>query len=349
MAGLVAANGRGAQSRRLDGTGAAASNPVMRLPLVFLDGPWKLAMGLNALESDDWLWRDAGFAAETAERGRLLAEHRNEVLAELPGAAGAVAELVAMVRAFFALAPAAGMLADLARLAQEDFCLLQKQADGQYALTAAILCFPAHWRLGEKLGRPLREIHAPVPGFAARLAGPVDRFLANLAVDVLYTLIDPRMRAGRAKGGDVAVFWEALCLVRRTAFESAGGWGGNFFFGHEGVDLAFRLLDAGWSLVYAPDIEVCHPATTAARHAHHYRLTARNRAWVAKRNLPAPLLPVYLGVWAAATVARVRDPRFVATWFRGLAEGLRTDAGPRRPISWATVARMTRLGRPPVW
>lgn len=183
MAGLVAANGRGAQSRRLDGTGAAASNPVMRLPLVFLDGPWKLAMGLNALESDDWLWRDAGFAAETAERGRLLAEHRNEVLAELPGAAGAVAELVAMVRAFFALAPAAGMLADLARLAQEDFCLLQKQADGQYALTAAILCFPAHWRLGEKLGRPLREIHAPVPGFAARLAGPVDRFLANLAVE----------------------------------------------------------------------------------------------------------------------------------------------------------------------
>lgn len=159
----------------------------------------------------------------------------------------------------------------------------------------------------------------------------------------------PRLRAGRAKGGDVAVFWEALCLVRRTAFESAGGWAGNFFFGHEGVDLAFRLLDAGWSLVYAPDIEVCHPATTAARHAHHYRLTARNRAWVAKRNLPAPLLPVYLGVWAAATVARVRDPRFVATWFRGLAEGLRTDAGPRRPISWATVARMTRLGRPPVW
>ncbi|MFO1048208.1 MAG: DUF3445 domain-containing protein [Geminicoccaceae bacterium] len=155
----------------------------MRLPLVFLDGPWKLAMGLNALEPDDWLWRDASFAAETAERARLLTMHRNEVLAELPGAAVAVAELVGMVRAFLALAPADGTLADLATLAQEDFCLLQQRADGQYALTAAILCFPAHWRLAEKLGLPLREIHGPVPGFGARLAGPVDRFFANLAVE----------------------------------------------------------------------------------------------------------------------------------------------------------------------
>jgi len=30
------------------------------------------------------------------------------------------------------------------RLVQEDLCLMQKQADGAYALTGAILCFPAH-------------------------------------------------------------------------------------------------------------------------------------------------------------------------------------------------------------
>ena len=79
--------------------------------------------------------------------------------------------------------------ADLAALAQEDFCVMQAGEDGAYALTAALLCAPAHWRLAEKLGRPLGEIHAPVPGFNARLGGPADRFFA-----------EPRRSSGRSGG-----------------------------------------------------------------------------------------------------------------------------------------------------
>ena len=156
----------------------------MQLPLVFLDGPWKLAMGLNALDPADWLWRDERFAAETAQRLGLLAERPAEVLAMLPQALPAVRELVAMVRAHLGLPPATdAALADLAPLAQEDFCLMQAGEDGPYALTAALLCAPAHWRLAEKLGRPLGEIHGPVPGFNARLGGPADRFFQNLTVE----------------------------------------------------------------------------------------------------------------------------------------------------------------------
>ena len=66
------------------------------------------------------------------------------------------------------------------RLVQEDLCLMQKDTAG-YRLVAAVLCFPAHWRLADKLGRPLVLIHEPVPGFAERLAPTVDRFFANLA------------------------------------------------------------------------------------------------------------------------------------------------------------------------
>ena len=156
----------------------------MQLPLVFLDGPWKLAMGLNALDPADWLWRDEHFAAETAERQRLVAERPDEVLAMLPEAAPAVAELVAMVEAHLGLEPSgAASLGALAGLAQEDFCVMQRRPDGDYALTAALLCAPSHWRLAEKLGRPMREIHGPVPGFAARLAGAADRFLGSLTVE----------------------------------------------------------------------------------------------------------------------------------------------------------------------
>ncbi len=158
----------------------------------------------------------------------------------------------------------------------------------------------------------------------------------------------PRLRAGRGRGGDVVVFWEGVCSIRRAAFEAVGGWPGHFWYGHEGIDLAFRLADAGWTLRYRPDVVVHHPATAASRHAVFYRMNARNRVWVARRNLPHPLDYVYVGSWVAITVARVRDRSALRVWFRGLAEGYRTDAGPRRPMSWRTAARLTLAGRPPV-
>lgn len=161
----------------------------------------------------------------------------------------------------------------------------------------------------------------------------------------------PRLRTGgdpAAAAGEVVVFWEGVSTVRRRAFEEVGGWPGHFWYGHEAIDLAFRLVDAGWTLLYCPDVVVHHPATTPTRHAVYYRMNARNRVWVARRNLPAPLAVAYVATWAAITVARVRDRRNLRTWFRGLAEGLRTDPGPRRPMSWGTVLRLTRAGRPPV-
>ena len=159
----------------------------------------------------------------------------------------------------------------------------------------------------------------------------------------------PRINAGSAeRGGDLVVFWEGVHLQRREAFEQVGGWPGNFFYGHEGIDLAMRLLDAGWRITYAPDLVVHHPALPASRHAVFYRMNARNRVWVARRNLPHPLDWAYVATWVLITLARVRDREALRIWFAGLGEGYRTDPGPRRPISWRTVARMTALGRPPV-
>lgn len=162
----------------------------MQLPLVFLEGPWRLAMGLNALDLDDWLWRDDRFAEDRAERVRLLASHPDQVHAMLPEAEGAAQELRVTVQDWLRerdlpadVDPSRPPLEALTPLAQEDFCLMQRNTDGLYALTGAILCFPAHWRLGEKLGRPMREIHAPVPGFGDRLAQPTERFFTSLQVE----------------------------------------------------------------------------------------------------------------------------------------------------------------------
>lgn len=137
-------------------------------------------------------------------------------------------------------------------------------------------------------------------------------------------------------------------MIRRAAFDEAGGWPGQFFYGHEGIDLAWRLIDAGWTIVYVPEIVVHHPSTTPARHAIFYRTNARNRVWVARRNLPWPLVPVYLANWVLVTMVRVREADALRAWRDGFVEGVRSDPGGRHPMSWRTVLRLTRAGRPPV-
>lgn len=159
----------------------------------------------------------------------------------------------------------------------------------------------------------------------------------------------PRLRVGDpTRGGVVAGVWEGVFAIRRQAFTQAGGWPGDFFYAHEGIELVWRLYDAGWVAHYAPEIFINHPATSPTRHAPYYRMNARNRVWVARRNLPLPLACCYVAVWVGLTLVRIRQIGPLKVWFAGLWEGLTTPCGPRRPLRWRTVARLTWAGRPPI-
>lgn len=159
----------------------------------------------------------------------------------------------------------------------------------------------------------------------------------------------PRLRVGDPMtAGEVTTFLGGAAAMRRVVLEQTGGLPDDFFLTHEETDLAWQALDRGWRIRYDPDCVLNHPTTSPARHALFFRLNARNRIWLARRNLPIPIGVAYVACWMALTVARVRDPASLRVWFTGLAEGLRTPAGRRRPISWRTVWRMTRLGRPPI-
>jgi GT2 family glycosyltransferase len=159
----------------------------------------------------------------------------------------------------------------------------------------------------------------------------------------------PRLRVGdRTRPSDVAVLWEGALAVRRSVFDEVGGWPAEFRFVHEGVDLAWRILDAGHRVHYAGDIVALHPppAPVAAgeRHAYSAYYGARNRVWLARRHLPLPLGALFAASFAARTLPRVN----ARAALRGYRDGLRGPYPERRKLRARTLWRMARVGRPPV-
>jgi len=149
--------------------------------------------GIAPLDEATWLLADEAYAAQMAERRRLLAERPDEVHALLPEAFDAAVETLDKVLAALADKPGfevspeavtgpdgvttmldrSAPLMTLGRIVQEDINLIIKP-DGanEHILGGSVLCFPASWRLSEKIGRPLTAIHEPVedyPEIAARV------------------------------------------------------------------------------------------------------------------------------------------------------------------------------------
>lgn len=151
--------------------------------------------GVAPLEMCDWLLCDDAFVAQMALRSELLTTRREDVLAMTEGGRDAADELLRFVLDWLSrygkdysigrktvLRPDGHRVAirtddpmgTLGQLVQEDLCLLDKQGDA-HVLTGAVLCFPASWRLREKIGRPLIAIHDPVPEYDLPLARRVQR------------------------------------------------------------------------------------------------------------------------------------------------------------------------------
>lgn len=149
--------------------------------------------GVGPCAPDDWLRVDEAYAAQLAYRAQLLAEKREAVLWMDPAALPAAQEVLEEA---LHLLPGLGFeragdevicpdgrivpldhqqpLLTLGHLVQEDICILQKRGD-EHVLTGAVLCFPANWRLAEKAGKPLVDIHIPVPEYDDDIARRVQR------------------------------------------------------------------------------------------------------------------------------------------------------------------------------
>jgi hypothetical protein len=94
---------------------------------------------------------------------------------------------------------------------------------------------------------------------------------------------DPRRWAEHEFATDYVLEGASAC--RRQAFLASGGYWPPLFIGHEGWDLAFRLIGAGHDLVYTPAVRVRHMVDPTVRPSSRiYYTYTRNAVWVALRN-----------------------------------------------------------------
>ncbi len=162
-------------------------------------------MGLARLEPACWIEPDEDLPAYLRNKLQQRAELGGAVYGALPESLPAQGELHATLllhllrdhRAVYQCegavlrAPACQLQWDLggekslwqaSLWVQDDICLLQESAAG-YRLTAASLCAASFWRLEDKLGLPIDEVHAPVPDYQRGLAPQINRFLSRLEVE----------------------------------------------------------------------------------------------------------------------------------------------------------------------
>jgi GT2 family glycosyltransferase len=140
-------------------------------------------------------------------------------------------------------------------------------------------------------------------------------------------------------GPAIGSFLAGASVVRKDAFEAAGGFSARLWLGGEEELLATDLLSAGWELCYLPELVVHHRASKLRDSRLRRRVGLRNTLWFTWLRRPAgPALR--RTVFLARTVPRDRVSALAGLdALRGLPWLLQQ----RRPRPPAVEARLARL------
>ena len=138
-------------------------------------GGGQLRMGLVKLDERDW--RDP--APDLPARAAAFADW--------PQGVQLTPEVEAPGRELATMLCTHGALPEAALATHEDLCLLTKgDEEDVYRLIGAAVAWPSDWHPAEKIGLPLRALHAPIAGYEEQLATGVDRFMETLRPGPIY-------------------------------------------------------------------------------------------------------------------------------------------------------------------
>ncbi|KAI1755135.1 hypothetical protein F4782DRAFT_490114 [Xylaria castorea] len=176
----------------------------------FRYGPkYNVTMGLRTLKHEDWIELDNHFPRFHADKKRRIMERGPKLCHTAPEAYPAAVELLedlteylpARYPSLYKRTPVgldnlwSGESFDIvtrplpedpmqicARLVQDDLAIMIEKPDGQYYLLAGCIVLPGFWRLRDKFGMPLSEIHTSgdVPQYKEKLEKGMMNFFRRL-------------------------------------------------------------------------------------------------------------------------------------------------------------------------
>lgn len=123
----------------------------------------------------------------------------------------------------------------------------------------------------------------------------------------------------------VGYFIGAGHAIKKEILDKAGIYQDDFMFGFEELDLSYRIVNAGHSILYAPNIIVQHKNSPTGRFSagNIIRYYMRNRIRVVVSYLPYKYWPSHLLVWSLYFLWHSLQCRALKNWFLGIRDAVR--------------------------
>lgn len=132
--------------------------------------------------------------------------------------------------------------------------------------------------------------------------------------------------------------------IKREVIEKLGGYPDDFFYGMEEYDLAYRVLEAGYSIVYSDKIVMLHKESPLGRKPKKEKLQMMwlNKSKVAWRYLPKKYFYSTAFLWSLYYLkeTRVYLPGYFSVWKKIFSI---TSTEKRKPVSNATLGYLRKL------
>lgn len=172
-------------------------------PQLFADEDFRFRLGTVPGSAEEFFALSIDAASVLAERRAWLQTDPQRYAALLPDGEASAQELLESVVSWPMLSQApreiwsseVGLFQRLVMLSEQlepDFVLLapgrptsaaavnQRSDEPRFIVVGGCVCFPSTWRLTDKLGQTVDQVHQPVPQLNAALGPQIDRLLAKL-------------------------------------------------------------------------------------------------------------------------------------------------------------------------
>jgi GT2 family glycosyltransferase len=146
-------------------------------------------------------------------------------------------------------------------------------------------------------------------------------------------------------------FAEGAVMFRREVLAATRGYDEDLFHGFESADLALRVLESGFDILYCPNLGVVELRVRGVQHRVPARinyLVLRNKLWTAWKDYPLARALYFGATRSAAAGLRAIRYRWCGLWLKAVGEGVAAPQiirAKRDPVSALTWKRIHQIRR----